>query len=185
MKFNYIDSFEKTWFWERLRAGGEGDNRGWDDWMASLTQWTWVWVDSSSWWWTGRPGVLRFMGSQRVGHDWVIELNWTQFLIAMALYNEVTLLFTPWLFFQHLIRKCMPFNLRGFGEPVYYAFHSFSNCRRQEVVAGLPDSTTGWKGLGKEWTVLKRPTEPWLTSWLCSFGQNTSLHVEPNGQCQE
>ena len=54
-----------------------GDNRGWDGWMASPTRWTWVWVNSRSWWWTGRPGVLRFMGSQRVGHDWVIELNWT------------------------------------------------------------------------------------------------------------
>ena len=60
---------------ERLRAGGEGDDRGWDGWMAS-TQWTWVWVDSGSWWWTGRLGVLRFMGSQRVGHNWVTELNY-------------------------------------------------------------------------------------------------------------
>jgi len=58
-----------------LRAGGEGDNRGWDGWMLSLTQWTWVWVDSGSWWWMGRPGVLRFMGSQRVGHNWVTELT--------------------------------------------------------------------------------------------------------------
>ena len=56
--------------------GGEGDTRGWDGWMASLTQWTWVWVNSGSVWWTGRPGVLLFMGSQRVGHDWVTELNW-------------------------------------------------------------------------------------------------------------
>ena len=59
-------------------AGGEGDNRGWDGWMASLTRWTWVWVNSGSWWWTRRPGVLRFMGSQRVGHDWATELNWTE-----------------------------------------------------------------------------------------------------------
>jgi len=50
---------------------------GWDGWMASLTRWTWVWVNSGSWWWTGRPGVLRFMGSRRVGHDWATELNWT------------------------------------------------------------------------------------------------------------
>ena len=64
--------------WERLRAGGEGDDRGWDGWMASPTQWTWVWLDSRSWWWTGRPGVLQFMGSQRVGHDWMTELNWTE-----------------------------------------------------------------------------------------------------------
>ena len=60
-----------------LGAGGEGDDRGWDGWMASLTRWTWVWVNSRSWWWTGRPGVLQFMGSQRVGHDWATELNWT------------------------------------------------------------------------------------------------------------
>ena len=71
------DSFEKTLMLERLRAGGEGDNRGWDGWMASPIRWTWVWVDSGSWWWTERPGVLQFMGSQRVGHDWATELNWT------------------------------------------------------------------------------------------------------------
>ena len=64
--------------WEGLVAGGEGDNGGWDGWMASPTQWTWVWVNSGSWWWTGRPGVLWFMGSQRVRHDWATELNWTE-----------------------------------------------------------------------------------------------------------
>ena len=62
---------------EGLGARGEGDDRGWDGWMASLTQWTWVWVNSRSWWWTGRPGMLRFSGSQRVKHDWGTELNWT------------------------------------------------------------------------------------------------------------
>ena len=66
----------KDWCWERLKVGGEGDNREWDAWMASLTQWTWVWVNSGSWWWTGRPGVLQSLGSQRVGHDWATELNW-------------------------------------------------------------------------------------------------------------
>ena len=64
--------------WEGLGAGGEGDDRGWDGWMASLTWWTWAWVNSGSWWWRGRPGVLRFMGSQRVRHDWATELNWTE-----------------------------------------------------------------------------------------------------------
>ena len=59
-----------------LWAGGEGDDRRWDGWMASPTRWTWVWVNSGSWWWTGRPGVLRFMELQRVGHDWATELNW-------------------------------------------------------------------------------------------------------------
>ena len=66
----------KDWCWEGLGAGGEGDDRGWDGWMVSLTRWMWVWVNSGSWWWTGRPGVLQFMGSQRVGHDWVTELSW-------------------------------------------------------------------------------------------------------------
>ena len=68
----------KDWCWEGLGAGGEGDNRGWDGWMVSLTRWTWVWVNSRSWWWTGRPGMLQFMGSQRVRHDWVTELDWTE-----------------------------------------------------------------------------------------------------------
>ena len=72
------DSLEKRpWCWERLRAEGEGDDRGWGGWIASPTQWTWVWVNSRSWWWTGRFGMLQFMGSQRVGHDWATELNWT------------------------------------------------------------------------------------------------------------
>ena len=59
-----------------MKVGGEGDDRRWDGWMTSLTQWTWVWVNSRSWWWTGRPGVLRFIGLQRVRHNWVTELNW-------------------------------------------------------------------------------------------------------------
>ena len=63
--------------WERLKAGEEGDDRGWDGWMASLTQWTWIWVSSGNWWWTGKPGMLQSMGLQRVRHDWVTELNWT------------------------------------------------------------------------------------------------------------
>ena len=68
------DSLEKTVMLEILKAGGKGDGRGWDDWMVSPTHWTWVWTSSGSWWWTGRPGVLQSMGSQRVGHNW---LNWT------------------------------------------------------------------------------------------------------------
>ena len=58
--------------------GGEGDDRGWDGWMISRTRWMWVWVNSGRWWWTGRTGVLWFMRSQRVGHDWATELNWTE-----------------------------------------------------------------------------------------------------------
>ena len=69
------------WCWKRFRAG-EGDDRGWDGGMASPTQWTWVWVNSRRWWWTGRPGVLQSMGSQRVGHDWAAELNWTASVVT-------------------------------------------------------------------------------------------------------
>ena len=70
------DSLEKTLTLEKIEGKRRRDNRGWDGWMASPTQWTSVWANSRSWWWTGRPGVLQSMGSQRVGHDWANELNW-------------------------------------------------------------------------------------------------------------
>ena len=74
-----LTHWKRPWYWEGLGEGGEGDNRGWDGWMASLTQRTWVWVNFGSWWWTGGPDTLHFMGTQRVGHDWAIELNWNHF----------------------------------------------------------------------------------------------------------
>ena len=74
-----VDSFEKTLMLGRIEGGKKGDDRGWDGWMASLTQWTWISVNSGSWWWTRRPGVLQSMGSQRVRHDWATELNWTKY----------------------------------------------------------------------------------------------------------
>ena len=72
-----LNHLKRPWCWEKLKARREGDDRGWDGWMALPTQWTWVWVNSGSWWRTGRPGVLWFMRSQRVRPDWVTELNWT------------------------------------------------------------------------------------------------------------
>ena len=71
------DSFGKTLMLGKIR-GGRREDRWWDGWIASLTQWTWVWVCFKSWWWTGEPGVLQSMGSQRIGHDWPAELNWTE-----------------------------------------------------------------------------------------------------------
>ena len=68
---------KKTLMLGKIEAGGERDNRGWDGWMASLTQWTWVGASSRSWWYTRKPGILQSMGSPRVGHDWKTELNWT------------------------------------------------------------------------------------------------------------
>ena len=67
------NSLEKTLIWDILRAWGEGHDRGWDGWMASPTQWTWVWANSGRWWRTGKPGLLQSMGSQRAGHDWMTE----------------------------------------------------------------------------------------------------------------
>ena len=72
-----LTRWKRPWCWESLESEGEGDNRGWDGWMASPTQWTWVWTCSGFWWWAGKPGVLQSMVSQRVGHNW-IELNLKQ-----------------------------------------------------------------------------------------------------------
>ena len=73
---------------QRLQTGGEGNDRRWDGWMASLTQGAWVWASSRSWWWTGKPDVLQSMGSQNVGHDWATELNWMQFIIRLLYLNK-------------------------------------------------------------------------------------------------
>ena len=73
-----LTHLKRPWCWERLKGGGEGDDRGWDGWMASLAQWTWVSVGSGSWWWTGNPGVGPSTGFQRVRHDWLTKLNWTE-----------------------------------------------------------------------------------------------------------
>ena len=93
----------KSWLiWKDPDAGKdwgqeEKGTTGWDGWMASLTQWTWFWVDSGSWWWTGRPAVLRFMGLQWVGHDWATELNWTEWIDTLL--NSILiyiLIFSCW-----------------------------------------------------------------------------------------
>ena len=70
-----LTHWERPWCWERLKAGGEVDNRGWDGWKASPTRWSWIWVSSGSWWWTGKPGVLQSMRSQRVRQYWATELR--------------------------------------------------------------------------------------------------------------
>ena len=109
------DSLEKT-----LMLGGNGDRRrrgrwGWDGWMASPTRWMWVWVNTGRWWWTGRPGVLQFMGSQRVGHDWVTELNWTELMLLRSqctflIHREST--FYGWLSFQLWLYSLLKFSFR-------------------------------------------------------------------------
>ena len=89
-------------------GGGEGANRGWDGQMALLTQWTWVWVSSGHWWWTGKPGMLQSMGSQRVGHDWATELNWTEprcefiFTLMWIHWDSWILVWYPSLFLENI-----------------------------------------------------------------------------------
>ena len=84
-----LTHWKRPWFWERLKAR-EGDDRGWDGWMASPTQWTWFWVSSGSWWWAGRPDILQSMGLQRVGHDWATELNWLKTVHRIFIHNSKT-----------------------------------------------------------------------------------------------
>ena len=91
-----LTHWKRLWCWEGLGAGGEGDDRGWDGWMASLAWWTQVWMNFRSWWWTGKPGELPFMGLQRVGLDWVTELNWNKILMLCYQFLNTRLLATEW-----------------------------------------------------------------------------------------
>ena len=86
-----LTHWKRLWCWEGVGARGEGDDRGWNGWIASLTWWTWVWVNSRSWWWTGRSGVLQFMGSQRVGYDWATDLIWSDYIHYAKRYIEYLL----------------------------------------------------------------------------------------------
>ena len=102
--------WKEPWCWEKLKVGGEGDSRGQGGWMASPTQWTWVWVNSGSWWWTGRPGVLQSMGSQWTGHDWATELNFSEGIDSVFLYSLHTHTHThtqniPQCLFQNVFNK--------------------------------------------------------------------------------
>ena len=86
-----LTHWKRPWCWERLKAGGEGDDRGWGGWMASPTRWTWVWASSRGLRWTGKPGVLQSMESQRVRYNWVTELNRTEYLFySLLIYLAVS-----------------------------------------------------------------------------------------------
>ena len=85
-----LTHWKRPWCWEGLRVGEEGDDRGWDGWMASLTLCTWVWVNSRSWWWTGMPGVLWFMGRKEL--NMTEQLKWTELKGYSILYNKTVML---------------------------------------------------------------------------------------------
>ena len=102
-----LTHWKRPWCWERLKAGGEGDDRGWDGWMASPNWWTWGWASSRSWWWTGKPGVLQSMGSPRVGHNWATELIWTemhhQLMPTLCIHMYIDVLFVQIVCFYYFI----------------------------------------------------------------------------------
>ena len=97
-----LTPLQRLWCYERLKVG-EKDDRGWDGWTSSVVQWKWAWVNSESWWWTGRPGMLQFKGSQRVRHDWATELNWLFVYIILRIQSLFTLfVFCGCVFYEFL-----------------------------------------------------------------------------------
>ena len=127
----------RLWCWEGLGAGGEGDNRVWGGWMASPTRCTWVWVNSGSWWWTGRPGVLQFMGSQRVGHDWATELKWTDIHGSLNIPGllKTQFIIVGWL--EHILI------LNGLKMPFYVILGNFLVDRCWKVAPGRVEHNGG------------------------------------------
>ena len=92
-----LTHLKRPWCWERSKEGGKGDDKGWDGCMASLTQWTWVCIDTRSLWWIGRPDVLQSLESQRVGHVWSAELNWTErYSSIQASFNKSVAVLINW-----------------------------------------------------------------------------------------
>ena len=135
--------------WEGLRAGGEEDDRGWDGCMASPTLCTWVCVNSGSWWWTGRPGVLQFLGSQRVGYDWATELNWTE-LRTLHISREVSTLAwkIPWMEEPGRLQSMGSLRVGHDWETSLWLL-TFMHWRRQwkHTPVFLPGESQGWGSL--------------------------------------
>ena len=108
--------WKRSWCWERLKAGGKGGDRGWDDWMASPTQWPWIWASSGRWWWTGKPGVLWSMGSQSTGHTLVAEQQHLNFILF------------PWSFCHQLHQLPSPQEHNHVVLLIQRTFLPFSHC---------------------------------------------------------
>ena len=143
-------------------AGGEEDDRGWDGWMASPTQWTWVWVNSGSWWWTGRPGVLQFMGSERVRHDGATEMNWCcekskvrcTLEKAMATHSSTLAWRIPWTEEPGRLRSM---GLQRVGKDWVTSLHSLHTLSLKKEMA-THSSVLAWR---IPWT--EEPGWPWST----------------------
>ena len=150
-----LTHWKRPWCWEGLGAGGEGDDRGWDGWMASPTRWAWVWVNSGSLWWTGRPDVLWFMGSQRVGHYWATELNWTDICE-----NKCCNVNNIYAFFFHLVlSKMLLFQRTAFDHMVGLKVReNVPRSRGPELrpLASLRGQTPGWMISSSVRSIIKR-----------------------------
>ena len=148
---------KRPWCWERLKAGGEGDNRGWDGWMASSTQYTWVWASSGSWWWTVKPGVLQSMELQRVGHDWATEVKWAE-LVAQLVKNSP-------------VMQEIPVQFLGQEDPL-------------EKGTATHSSILGWR---IPWTVYsmgsQRVRHDWVTHFSFPFTECSSLFYTVGPSC--
>ena len=155
LKLQYFDHlmwklthWKRPWCWERLKAGGEGDDRGWDGWMASPTWWTWVWATSRSWWWIGKPGMLQYMGLQRVRHDWATEL--TDSMLGQKpfrhLFGKSSLtfyLFSAWLKEWYITGREINQNARAiiallcFLSLIFYSCNTLRFCKTQDCCGCL------------------------------------------------
>ena len=172
-----VDSLENLWCWEGLGAEREGDNRGWDGWMASPTWWTWVSVNSGSWWWTRRPGVLRFMGSQKVGHDWATDLNWSEPLLSLLSLGEV-ISDSPKLTWASLVAQTVK-NLLAMWE-TWGQFLDREDSLEKEMVTTvvfLPGESHGQRSLAgyNPWGRKESDTAEWL---ILSFPKLTQLESD-------
>ena len=112
--YKELTHWKRPWHWERLKAAGEGEDRGWNDWMASPTWWTWVWATSGNWYWIWMPGVMQPMGSQRDRPDWVTELNWAEMFFIYYGYNPLISLYCKYILPLHDL--CNYFWIVSFGE---------------------------------------------------------------------
>ena len=142
----------RPWCWERMKAGGEGDDRGWDGWMALPTWWAGVWASSGNWWWTGKPGVLQSMESQRVRHDWATErLNWTDYQSCAVMLGELTDQWKGIYVFRE--RPLVSYHLKSLQERICL------NAEDQGSIPGLGTSPGGGHGNPLQYSRLENPMD--------------------------
>ena len=176
-----LTHWKRPWCWEGLGAGGEGDDRRWDGWIASPTRWTWVWVNSGSWWWTGRPGVLRFMGLHRVRHDWVTELKQRRLYTKQCMQTWVSVLF-----FSLLIYFYYKFFRVKYAIYVYMHANSLQSCPTlwDAMDHSPPGSSVHWILQARilEWVAVPSSmwsSWPWnqtLVAYISSVGRSVLNH---------